>query len=292
MKFIIKRVNLSVAFTLAMLFVAGTVSAAPINVNGVFDAGEAYTGSRSIQWYNNHHTIYGESENLMNTMQYSMTANSLNLFLEVPDYARVMIWSQGVEYFDTTLCSPGPGDPCGGLDSEYLELYRQGSHHESGGKKKVKMDYGTQTGSEYFRLVTNSGDDLCFGLQNDGGHCDKDDPSDRKTFTGGDTGPNTETGTAFGDVTWATSRDYVLANGCSEAFCDRYDTTMSLELVMMGLAPGRAQEILDSITDLNLHLSDEAAGLPAIPPVPIPGALWLFGSALLGFAGIRRKRAA
>jgi len=137
-----------------MAFTVGTATAVPINVIGVFDTGEAYTGSKELQWYNNHDSIYGESENLMNTMHYSVTANSLNLFLEVPDYARVMIWSLDVEYLDTSLCSPGPGDPCGGLNSEY------------------------------FRLVTNSGDDLCFGLQNDGGHCDKNSPSDRKTFAG------------------------------------------------------------------------------------------------------------
>ena len=49
-----------------------------------------------------------------------------------------------------------------------------------------------------------------------------------------------------------------------------------------------ARAIIDGITDLELHLSDEAVGI-----IPVPAALWLFGSGLLGLVGIaRRKKAA
>jgi len=49
-----------------------------------------------------------------------------------------------------------------------------------------------------------------------------------------------------------------------------------------------------SFSQLNINANFSAGGLAAtVPPVPIPPALWLFGSGLIGLAGIaRRKKAA
>ena len=62
--------------------------------------------------------------------------------------------------------------------------------------------------------------------------------------------------------------------------------------MFLGLASSdEAKAVVDSVVNMQLHLSDEAVGLP---PVPIPAALPLFASglAVLGFAGWRRKKAA
>jgi len=37
------------------------------------------------------------------------------------------------------------------------------------------------------------------------------------------------------------------------------------------------------------HLSPERGGVTDIPPVPVPAAFWLFGTAIFGLIGMRRK---
>ncbi len=90
-------------------------------------------------------------------------------------------------------------------------------------------------------------------------------------------------------VSWKTSREYVLANGCTTALCLALETPMAIELLWTGLSAGDASGIRNSITKLQLHLSDEARGLPPISEVPVPAAFWLFGSALIGFIGMSRR---
>jgi hypothetical protein len=53
-----------------------------------------------------------------------------------------------------------------------------------------------------------------------------------------------------------------------------------------------AFDFMDVITDMELHLSDEARGLPDIPsnPVPEPTTMLLLGFGLLGIVGIGRKK--
>lgn len=49
----------------------------------------------------------------------------------------------------------------------------------------------------------------------------------------------------------------------------------------------------DLVADYWLSLSDESAGTPGfyyVAPVPVPAAVWLLGSALIGLAGIARRR--
>ena len=56
----------------------------------------------------------------------------------------------------------------------------------------------------------------------------------------------------------------------------------------------KAPVVLATGTFLRINLDgfDGAAGLvdPNLSAVPVPGAVWLFGSALLGFAGFGRKK--
>jgi hypothetical protein len=56
-----------------------------------------------------------------------------------------------------------------------------------------------------------------------------------------------------------------------------------------GLTLAQAEEKVGDISDMQLHLSDEAVGLGDVPAVPVPAAIWLFGTALIGFIGISRR---
>ncbi len=240
---------------------AGGAGATTVTVDGIRTAGEysgANNGTESLLWWNDHHSIYTKAAANMNTLyweinQLGASDFSLNIFVEVPDYARRMIWVDDCKYKDTGTFDAD----CAPIPLEFLDAYFAGSHHDD-----VNMSYGTQTGSEYFQL---NGLDLKIKLQ------DEDDKAD--------------------DFTWKTSREYLLGNGiCTLEQCLAFTTTMSLELMYLGLATEQAAlDKIASITDMQLHLSDEARGLP---PIPIPATFWLFGTALFGLVGIARRKAA
>ena len=75
--------------------------------------------------------------------------------------------------------------------------------------------------------------------------------------------------------------------------CLEFNRTMSIEMMWLGFDSYEgALAIKDSITDMELHLSDEARGLDDIPsnPVPEPTTMLLLGFGLLGIVGIGRKK--
>lgn len=235
-------------------------SAATVTMDGVKKSGE-YTGTNSgtesLQWWNGHHSIYGKdvyTSKTDNDLYWEINGSgsnySLNLFVEVPTYARRMIWENGCN-------STGTG--CS-LDQNYLDAYQLGTHHSN-----ADMSYSTQTGSEFFELKDNDASIV------------KIKWTDEDAITD--------------NFTWATSREYLISNNiCTTSFCDEYDMTSSLELMWLGLASEQAAlNLISSITDMELHLSDEARGLPPVSEVPIPAAAFLFAPALLGFMGFRRR---
>jgi hypothetical protein len=258
--------------TVLSLFLPGTATAvSTVNVNGIKEAGEytgANSGSKSLLWYNNHESIYTIDEGNMNPLDWEInkvaTGNfSLNVFFEVPTYARRMIWAAGCDTGDigSTACAPlRPGG-----DTSYLDAYLVGTHHNGG----EGMDYEKQTGSEFFEL-----DGVTGGFKK---------------------GWQAEDGNGLSDdLTWATSREYLIANSanCSLTECTEFDKTSSIEVMWQGLGSADdAEDLLNSIDRMQLHLSDEAAGLPPIdiPEVPVPAAFWLFGTALIGFIGMSRR---
>ena len=156
---------------------------------------------------------------------------------------------------------------CGVLSEDYLAAYREGSHHTDGpgGSASVKMDYDTQTKSEFFELEGLTGEI-------------KWQSEDTNGLTDG--------------FTWKTSREYLIDNGiCTTTKCLEYDRTSSLELQWANLASADAAAVLiDSIEAMHLHLSDEARGLPVITTVPLPAAAYLFISALAGLVVAKRKQ--
>ena len=267
----ISKLPAAVLFAMVLsLFLPGAATAAStVTVNGVKEAGEytgASSGSISLLWYNEHESIYTKAAGNMNPLDWEInqvaTGNfSLNVFFEVPTYARRMIWAKDCNYssggsFDSDCAPLAPGG-----DTSYLDAYDDGSHHSS-----VNMSYGTQTGSEFFEL-----DGVTGGF--------------KKKWQDEDTNGLSD------DLTWATSREWLIGNGtCTTSECTQFDRTSSIEVMWQGLSSANAAAALrDSIDSMQLHLSDEAVGLPDIPPVPVPAAFWLFGTALIGFIGMSRR---
>jgi hypothetical protein len=76
-----------------------------------------------------------------------------------------------------------------------------------------------------------------------------------------------EDGNGLGDgFTWVTSREFLIKTGlCTTSDCFAYATTSSIEMLWIDLTYSEAEAKRDSITDMELHLSDEARGLGDIP---------------------------
>ena len=192
------------------------------------------------------------------------------MFFEVPTSPRQMIWS---------------ADKIS-IPEAFLDAYLESHHHFKDGVKTVKMDYETQTGCAYFQL--NVGTNVGTGEKKG----KKDDPNDvlarikwqDEDADGLDDG-----------FSWRTSREYILDHGLgSKTLSLNFDMTASIELMWTLGSAEAALERIDSITAMQLHLSDEARGLPPIvqlnPRVPDAGsAALLLGLGFLGLAGVKRK---
>jgi hypothetical protein len=116
-----------------------------VTVDGIMNQGEFSgldSGHLMLDWWNGHNSIYTLGANT-NHLYWEIINDgnasfSLAIFVEVPVYARRMIWAKGCDYKTN---KPDSGD-CGHIGAFFLEPYFEGSHHNS-----VKMDYNTQTSS-------------------------------------------------------------------------------------------------------------------------------------------------
>ena len=109
---------------------------------------------------------------------------------------------------------------------------------------------------------------------------------DQTYFDSGFSLANLAAGNYF--FTMATFANFANGSNISNGFA--YDAQMPIAIADFD-QPANAGNLRGTFWRINLDGVDSASG-PANPPsaVPLPGAAWLFGSALLGFAGFARKK--
>ena len=272
-------------------------NAAGVVVDGVMDAKDSYSSSFTANWYNGHKredSMYGDGTKTTEVYTAS-TGNQLFLYMEVPIYAKNMVWGSG-------------------FDSSALIDYQDHwlTHHDG----TLNMDYGTATGSEKV-IFSGTAAALQGGTSGPASATsaqasakkDKQGKKSKKNKKGkkgkgskgkgskgkgskgkGSKGKGSSAGGSGGDiVNYATSHGWLLANGiCDTQDCAADTTTMSFEFEY-DLAPLEAAALLASIKNdgIEYHLSPEMRS----SQVPIPASVWLLGSALFGtFAWARRKQ--
>jgi len=205
-----------------------------------------------------------------------------------------MIWGTGVTpaelalYYQGWCDAPADGAAC--------------THHNTGsgvggtpssGTDPLILDFERATGSEKFVIAATS--------LTDETHTHKDGTEHEKIKAEG--GITVDLGITT-DANAKTSVDWVIANigTCDDTDCDASTTPMSFEKLFTD-ADDKTQILgwLEDWDDYNgdnslakpiglvAHLSPERGGVADIPPVPVPAAIWLFGTALIGFIGISRR---
>jgi hypothetical protein len=303
---------ISVLFIIFCAFHLNISNAAGVVVDGVMDAKDSYSSSFTANWYNGHKredSMYGDGTKTTEVYTAS-TGNQLFLYMEVPIYAKNMVWGSG---FDSAAL---------------IDYQDQWLTHHNG---TLNMDYGTATGSEKvifsgYAAALQGGTSgpasatsaqasakkdkqgkKSKGSKGKGSKGKKGKGSKGKGSKGkgskgkgskgkgskgkGSKGKDSSAGGSGGDmVNYATSHGWLLANGiCDTQDCAADTTTMSFEFEY-DLAPLEAAALLAAIKNdgIEYHLSPEMRS----SQVPIPAAVWLFGSALAGLGFAKRRKMA
>jgi hypothetical protein len=236
-------------------------NAGSIQFDGILNAdNDEYDNSFEAIWHNEHQnagSIYGDGTGSgAFTYEVKWTedvddADNFYLYLAMPLYAKNMIFGDNVPQTE-------------------LDTYdNQWSTHHSG---TFAMDFKTATDSEKIVIAGITA--------NMGGKS-----GDTKVVSAA---------SSLNLIADVSSLDYLLGGStpiCSIASCSASDIAFSFEL-HFALSGTARTTFLAAIQTGNteMHLSPERGLLPS-SPVPIPAAVWLFGSVLLGFGVLKRKKA-
>lgn len=265
---------------------SGAAFASSVNVNGILEAGEylggTSHGTKTITWYNDHESTYGEPSNNLHWEISGAPADvMLNVFFEVPGEARRMIWDNACNYAPgNTIAGAGCTNLSTALQSkgltegevgDVLDAYAD-NHHGN-----IEFTFDTQTGSEIFELQDSN-----------------DDPVFRVDWEVALSGEKESQIFGANYVDHASSLEWVLANGCNTTFCDAWATTASIEVKWSFTTQAMAESFLDELSRMRLHLSDEARGLPVLTntpsSVPLPATLPLLLAGVAGFGLVSRRK--
>ncbi len=273
-------VGLTIAVLALMLLLgpAGVAQASTvfIKLDGIFDGSPPYSNSRTVEWFNGHRpapdSIYGDFNNQLGTttIYYGVGelagetsgTNYFFLYVDVPLYAKNMIWEDKGNHGWKNDYPIANTDPTVGLTEADVSSYREHheTHHNPG---DMKLDFNGATGSE--KLVLN----------------DINGNEQFKADLAGDADNK------FGLVGFMDSVDYLFDNGLADedlslarftkmSFEFQFDLDQTVNNALLALFDN----------GIEFHLSPER-GLS--PVVPVPGAIYLLGSGLIGLAGIRRR---
>jgi len=251
--------ELAVGFTTSTGLIGTGVTGVP--GSPVYDTHIATTFKNNHDGKNPEPSIYTGSDAIADVF-YTEDLTYLYLYIGVPLFAKNMIWENAAYEIGFE------GDSANHLvEADYLP-YR--AHDNKDGKDDYKLDYKTATESEDLVLGSGFGGTV-YDLRTDG--------------TSG----------------YYTSLNYLLGNSaddggsawdtCDTSLCLARDVQFAYEfkLALSSLAGGDSTQFLAGVSDgIGVHLSDERRGA-ATNVIPVPAAFWLFGTAIFGLIGMRRK---
>jgi len=264
----------SLASAIALLAIPAMSSAAGFTFDGVRD-GDPYSVQFDVKWFDGHdesNSLYQKGGPQANTtVRYGKGQEGMSgpeyswLFLEVPLFAKNMVWGDA---FDLAQ------NPDGAAAAQaLLDAY---------GKA---LSFNDATGSEK----------VLFGST---------DLGDGKDAGAGQTLLDLAKGVFVDNSPWTVigykdSANYLLGAGSAECGfadpsqdCNATGRSMSFEVKLAALDDAGFNTLKSALetNGLAFHLSPEAALTPPdMSQVPVPAAIWLFGSALIGFIGISRR---
>jgi hypothetical protein len=274
----IKTACLGVCMLTAAMVLPGAANAAGFDLDGVYEGMPPYSSFEATTWYNGHKpapdSIYGDENNQLGTttVYYGIGEDNAGpagtdyfwVYVEADIAAKNMIWEDDATAdWELPL---GNTDPNVGLTEADVASYRahHETHHSAG---SMKLDFGGATGSEKMVLYDANGDKAF----------------EADLADSGDT-------SGFGLVGSQDITDYLLGNSiCTTALCLARDTAMSFEFKFALNATQNDAFLALFDNGIEFHLSPER-GLPLdVPEIPVPAAIWLFGTALIGFIGMSRR---